>query len=176
MSFNSINSFLDKAVSVANAAASAAGKKTEEVVETSKLKLRQASLNSEISCCYEQLGKMVYEANRFDVPNEENQTDMMAQIDALLNDLSDLQAKKEEISKVKKCPNCGASCPTDSHFCSRCGMMITPRSEDEEYTEEAADDDFMDTVEDAVEDAVDAAADKIKDTAEEVKEKVENDD
>ena len=38
--------------------------------------------------------------------------------------LAQLQAKREEIRKVRKCPNCGASCATDAHFCSRCGMVL----------------------------------------------------
>ena len=32
--------------------------------------------------------------------------------------------EREELKKVKKCPNCGASCSVDSHFCSRCGMVL----------------------------------------------------
>ena len=42
----------------------------------------------------------------------------------LLEQLAQLQAKREEIRKVRKCPNCGASCATDAHFCSRCGMVL----------------------------------------------------
>ena len=47
-----------------------------------------------------------------------------ATADELLEQLAQLQAKREEIRKVRKCPNCGASCATDAHFCSRCGMVL----------------------------------------------------
>ena len=31
---------------------------------------------------------------------------------------------KLEAPAIVKCPNCGASCATDAHFCSRCGMVL----------------------------------------------------
>ena len=186
MSFNSINSLLDKAVSVANAAATAAGKKTEEVVEASTLKLQQASLNSEISCCYEQLGKMVYAQKVFNECNEQHQNDMVAQISGLLEDLNSLSAKREEILKTKKCPNCGASCSTDSHFCSRCGMTLIPKTEEEaeepEYVEaevvcnkaEETVEEAAETVEEKAEDVAEAVEDAVEEAAEKVKEKLDD--
>ena len=30
---------------------------------------------------------------------------------------------------MKKCPNCGAACSVDSHFCSRCGMVLHEQSD-----------------------------------------------
>ena len=84
MSINSFNSLLDKAISVANVA----GKKTEEMVEASKLKIQEVSVNADLANCYEKIGS------------------------------------REEIRKVRKCPNCGASYATDAHFCSRCGMVL----------------------------------------------------
>ena len=47
MSLNSLNSLLDKAMSVANVA----GKKTEEMVVVSKLKLQDVSLNADLQNC-----------------------------------------------------------------------------------------------------------------------------
>ena len=31
---------------------------------------------------------------------------------------------KMDAPELVKCPNCGASCSVDSHFCSRCGMVL----------------------------------------------------
>lgn len=47
MSINSFNSLLDKAISVANVA----GKKTEEMVEASKLKIQEVSVNADLANC-----------------------------------------------------------------------------------------------------------------------------
>lgn len=120
MSINSFNSLLDKAISVANVA----GKKTEEMVEASKLKIQEVSVNADLANCYEKIGSLVYSARKLGTDNELEISELVEQADALLEQLAQLQAKREEIRKVKKCPNCGASCATDAHFCSRCGMVL----------------------------------------------------
>ncbi len=120
MSINSFNSLLDKAISVANVA----GKKTEEMVEASKLKIQEVSVNADLANCYEKIGSLVYSSKKFGADNEQEIAQLIAQADELLEQLAQLQAKREEIRKVRKCPNCGASCATDAHFCSRCGMVL----------------------------------------------------
>ncbi len=120
MDFNSLNSLFDKAVSVANAA----GKKTEEMVETSKLKFQEVSINSDLEACYEKIGSLVYRCKKSGADHEEEIGLLVEQADQLLAQLAELQSKREEIRRVKKCPNCGASCAVDSHFCSRCGMVL----------------------------------------------------
>ena len=132
MSINSFNSLLDKAISVANVA----GKKTEEMVEASKLKIQEVSVNADLANCYEKIGSLVYSSKKFGADNEQEIAQLIAQADELLEQLAQLQAKREEIRKVRKCPNCGASCATDAHFCSRCGMVL------HEETSELKDTDF----------------------------------
>ena len=121
MSFNSFSSLLDKAISVANVA----GKKTEEVVETSKLKLQEVALNADLEDCYEKIGSLVFRSRTAGVDNEEQIAELIAQAQELVSQLTELKLKRAEIKKVKKCPNCGASCEIDSHFCSRCGMVLS---------------------------------------------------
>lgn len=125
MSINSFNSLLDKAISVANVA----GKKTEEMVEASKLKIQEVSVNADLANCYEKIGSLVYSSKKFGADNEQEIAQLIAQADELLEQLAQLQAKREEIRKVRKCPNCGASCATDAHFCSRCGMVLHEQSD-----------------------------------------------
>ena len=110
MSINSFNSLLDKAISVANVA----GKKTEEMVEASKLKIQEVSVNADLANCYEKIGSLVYSSKKFGADNEQEIAQLIAQADELL----------EQLAQVRKCPNCGASCATDAHFCSRCGMVL----------------------------------------------------
>ena len=112
----SLNSLLDKAISVANVA----GKKTEEMVEASKLKLQEVSVNADLQDCYEKIGSLVYRSKKSGEDNEQAIDQLVEQADVLLEQLAQLQSKREEIKKMKKCPNCGASCSVDSHFCSRC--------------------------------------------------------
>ena len=119
----SLNSLLDKAISVANVA----GKKTEEMVEASKLKLQEVSVNADLQDCYEKIGSLVYRSKKSGEDNEQSIEQLVEQADVLLEQLAQLQSKREEIKK--KCPNCGAACSVDSHFCSRCGMVLHEQSD-----------------------------------------------
>ena len=121
----SLNSLLDKAISVANVA----GKKTEEMVEASKLKLQEVSVNADLQDCYEKIGSLVYRSKKSGEDNAQAIDQLVEQADVLLEQLAQLQSKREEIKKMKKCPNCGASCSVDSHFCSRCGMVLHEQSD-----------------------------------------------
>ena len=116
-----INEFVDKAKNIANMF----GKKTGEVVESSKLRLQIISLNSEISTAYEELGSIVYHAAKKNASCGEAVEEKMDQIDELLEKLRKMEGKVAEIKKVRKCQNCGAVCPADAHFCSRCGMILS---------------------------------------------------
>ena len=101
----SLNSLLDKAISVANVA----GKKTEEMVEASKLKLQEVSVNADLQDCYEKIGSLVYRSKKSGEDNEQAIEQLVEQADVLLEQLAQLQSKREEIKKMKKCPNCGAA-------------------------------------------------------------------
>ena len=134
MSMYSLNSLLDKAISVANVA----GKKTEEVVESSKLKLQEVSIDAQIADCYEQIGSLVYRSRKAGVDNEEEITRLMQEVDQLLEELSQVQCKRAELRKARKCPNCGASCDLDSAYCSRCGMLLQAQDAPAQQPEEQA--------------------------------------
>lgn len=117
---NNWNFFLDKAKQVANAA----GKKTEEVVESGKLQLQILNLNSNIQSAYEKIGSLVYHTQKSGLDSSAEIQDAIAQVDQLFLQLEELEAKVAQIRKTKKCPNCGASCDADSRFCSRCGAIV----------------------------------------------------
>lgn len=117
---NDFNAILGKMKNWANAA----GKKTEEVVEASKLKLQIVSLNGDISKAYEELGALVYHAAKNNETVGEEMDAVMDKIDDLLEKLAELEGKVTEIKKERTCANCGASCPADAHFCSRCGVIL----------------------------------------------------
>lgn len=117
---NDFNAILGKVKNWANAA----GKKTEEVVEASKLKLQIVSLNGDLSKAYEELGNMVYHAAKNNETVGEEMDAVMDKIDELHEKLAELESKVGEIKKVRTCGNCGADCPADAHFCSRCGVIL----------------------------------------------------
>lgn len=121
---SNLNSFLDNALETAKVVANAAGKKTEEVVETSKLRLQAMSISNELKQVYEKIGTMVYYAQKDNMDVQAAVQAQIAKVDQLLDQLRDTELRAAELKKIKKCSNCGASCPSDSHFCSRCGMVV----------------------------------------------------
>ena len=104
--------------------ANAAGKKAEEVAETSKLKMQILSVNGEISKAYEALGKLVYEAAKNNDSVGEEMEAAMDKIDELQEKLAALEGNVSALKKEKTCGNCGASCALDAQFCSRCGAIL----------------------------------------------------
>ena len=117
---NDFNAILGKVKNWANAA----GKKAEEVAETSKLKMQILSVNGEISKAYEALGKLVYEAAKNNDSVGEEMEAAMDKIDELKDKLAELEGNVSVLKKEKTCGNCGASCALDAQFCSRCGAIL----------------------------------------------------
>ena len=104
---------LPKAKTVANAA----GKKTGELVEVSKLKLEAVQINSDIQKAYERLGSVVYEQEKTGADNNDLIALCVSEIDGLLVELSDLNAKINEAKNTVKCMSCGAENPEGSLYC-----------------------------------------------------------
>ena len=73
-------------VSNAKQAANVVGKKTGELVDTSKLKLQAVDLNSDIKRNYEALGRAVYESRKQGIDSTEEIDDI------LINNYEDLAA------------------------------------------------------------------------------------
>ena len=49
----------------------------------------------------------------------------VAEIEAKLKELDEINQKINEMKKVVKCPDCGAESPVGSLFCSRCGASLS---------------------------------------------------
>ena len=82
-----------KAKTVANAA----GKKTGELVEVSKLKLEAVQINSDIQKAYERLGSVVYEQEKTGADNNDLIALCVSEIDGLLR-------KRQVICDVSRSP------------------------------------------------------------------------
>ena len=127
---------LQKAKETAKTAVDLAGKKTEKVVEYSKLKIEQTKLNGELARLYEELGQATYRAMKCEEECAETMDILCDEIELILNDLEDLEQLISEKKNQKVCPDCGAKVSKDSKFCSKCGA---PVEEEEEEAEEPED-------------------------------------
>lgn len=121
----SLNSLLDKAISVANVA----GKRQRKWWKLPSSNCRRFRSTLICRIAMRRLVLWYIGAKRAAKTTRRQSTSWSSQADVLLEQLAQLQSKREEIKKMKKCPNCGASCSVDSHFCSRCGMVLHEQSD-----------------------------------------------
>lgn len=128
--------FLDDFISTTKNVAATAGKKTDEAVQYSKLKIKAAQLNSDIKNKFEKLGALIYQMAKADEKNDEAFDAIMAEIDACYEELESIEAKLDELKNEVACPGCGAKTKNDNSYCPKCGTKLPERPVTEEESEE----------------------------------------
>ncbi len=123
----------------AKQAASAAGKKTEELVEISKLKLSAMQVNTDIKALYEKLGSAVYSMQKAHYENPELVASLVEEIDDKRGDLKKIRDKIAVLQKAKECPCCQTKNPKEAYYCQKCGSKL-PVQEDGTEAETQSDD------------------------------------
>lgn len=139
--------FLDDLVSTTKNVTATAGKKTNEAVKLSKLKIRKSQVNGEIKGKKERLGDMVYRMAKSNEKDNEAFDAAIAEIDALYEQLADVNKQLDELSGNVACTNCGEKTKNVNSYCPKCGtkLPVVQASAVEaevkvEDTEEASDD------------------------------------
>jgi len=104
--------------------ADAAGKKTEELVSLTKLKMEMAETSRTIELKMEKIGRIVYESH---VSGD----DCSATLEALFADVAELEEKADdladkiaELRRAKVCVSCGRHNRNDAAFCQNCGEKL----------------------------------------------------
>ena len=122
-------SSIDDLLLKAKNAASAAGKKTGELLEVSKLKMRAAELRSDLNDVYLRLGKLAYrEGIDCKQPGALAKV-LFAEIEELDKRLTEVLDQIAQIKKTLKCPNCGTQNDAQAFYCSRCGCSLNREKE-----------------------------------------------
>lgn len=111
-------------------AANTVSKKTNNIVDYSKLKFTASGLANEIKKKFQTLGEEVYACSK--IGSDDSQT-----IELLIQEIDDLkaqlQATNELISVAKNkivCPVCKAELEKESLFCNKCGSKIEADASD----------------------------------------------
>lgn len=121
---------LDDLLIKAKDLANAAGNKAQEMAELTKLRLQAAQLRSDLDANYLKMGEIVYELKKANTENEDLIAMCIAEIDAQHKELEELNQKIDDLKNEAKCPECMASNPKESLYCSRCGAaLIRPQAE-----------------------------------------------
>lgn len=116
--------FLDEFLFMAKSAADAAGKKTGEVVEASKLKYQVKQTEWDLEKVYAKLGAIVYESKRSDEDFSESISLALGEIDELKLKLGNIEDTLKTYRKTKKCVKCDQDNDSDSAYCARCGSPL----------------------------------------------------
>jgi len=131
-------SFLDDVISTGKNVVSAAGKKTDEAVRFSKLKIKESQLNGDIKNKFEKLGALIYEMAKSDEKNNEQFDKLIAELDGCYEELADIDKQYDELRNEVTCPGCGAKCKDDNAYCSKCGTKLPEKPAAEETAKETA--------------------------------------
>lgn len=129
-------SFIDDVISTGKNAVSAAGKKTDEVVRFSKLKMKESSLNSDIKIKYEKLGELIYQMAKSGEKDNEEFDKYISELDECYAGLADIAAQLDELRCEVTCPKCGAKTKNDNAFCPKCGAKLPEKAVEAEAVSE----------------------------------------
>lgn len=131
--------FLDNVINTGKNVVSSAGKKTDEAVRFSKLKVRETQINGDIRTRYEKLGELIYQMAKAGEKDDAAFNEQIAGIDACYNELADIAKQFDEIKNLVTCPKCGSKCKDDMSYCPKCGAKLPEKPVEEEKPADSTD-------------------------------------
>lgn len=117
-------SFLDEVFSTTKNVAEKAGKKTDEAVKLSKLKIKKAQINGDIKTKYEKLGAMIYQMAKADEKDNDSFDAAIAEIDEAFDELNKIEKQIDDLNNVVACEKCGAKTDKNNNYCPKCGAKL----------------------------------------------------
>ena len=91
--------------------------KTKEISGVAAIKAQISSQEANLGKLYRDLGKAYYEANKIDAAFAEK----IAEINAVVNKIAELDEKLGNIQGTVRCEKCGEAISKASLFCPKCG-------------------------------------------------------
>ena len=128
-------SFFEDVINTTKSAAATAGKKTDEAVRFTKLKIKESQTTGDIKAHFEKLGQMAYEMQKSENPDSNLFDAEVEEIDKLYEKLSEINLLLDDLRQEVTCTECGAKTKSDKSFCPKCGAKLPEKSvpkEDEE--------------------------------------------
>ena len=133
-----MSNVLDDLINSAKNLVDIAGKKTDNVVEVSKLKYQCVQMSAELKSLYEKLGNAVYTMVKSDFSNKELMDSLIEEIDSLKERIDQVNQEIAKRKNIRVCPACGSRNEKDACYCNKCGNKLDASApqEDEEPVEE----------------------------------------
>ena len=121
-------SFFDDVINTTKNAAQTAGKKTDEAVRFTKLKIKESQTSSDIKAHFEKLGQMAYEMKKAENPDAALFDAEIEEIDKLYEKLSEINLLLDDLRQEVTCTACGAKTKSDNAYCPKCGALPPRKS------------------------------------------------
>lgn len=113
----------------AKTAANVVGKKAESLVDTSKLKIAEANLSSEISSKFKQLGSVVYSNAAVGTITDDTTAALIEELQQLHQELDAIRSLLAGIKNQTTCENCGKTISKSDLYCNVCGSRVNADGE-----------------------------------------------
>lgn len=96
-------------------------KKSNELVELTKLRAQAADAEREVDGILRKIGLALYDAYKTGGESYDSIEDSCEELDTAYAHLAELQEKIGALKNVKRCPACQKEMDKDAAFCSVCG-------------------------------------------------------
>ena len=104
--------------------ARAAGKRAGQMVDVAKLNVQLFDLNGEYNDLLRQLGKVMYDTHRGEVPENDKVGQLLTQADEKAARIAELKNRIADLKQAASCPACGEPCGRGDKFCRHCGAQL----------------------------------------------------
>lgn len=102
--------------------ARSAAKKSNEIVEATKLKMAITGYEADIARLMRDIGEIVYEGYKDeDASASEELPDICKEIEEKYDEIDKARAKLRKLKNLKQCEYCLEESDPEAAFCSRCG-------------------------------------------------------
>ncbi|MGN0171711.1 MAG: zinc ribbon domain-containing protein [Acutalibacteraceae bacterium] len=115
---------IDELLGKAREVADAAGKKTTELLDKTKIRMEISSLEKQLAATYEGIGRLVYDAETSGEDISELKKDAYESVAQQQARIEELQNKLYDYSHAVRCKSCGAINEEDALFCKKCGEKL----------------------------------------------------
>lgn len=104
--------------------ARAAGKRAGQMVDVAKLNVQLFDLNGEYNDTLRQLGQVMYDTHRGEVPEHDKVGQLLTQADEAAAKITELKSRISDLKQARACSACGAPCGRGDKFCRQCGSAL----------------------------------------------------
>jgi len=104
--------------------AKTAAKKSNEIVETTKIKFAISDAEAKIAQTMKEMGEMIYDAYKNGEEPEDEYLEKCSAIDDVFENINDLKERLCEVKDIKVCSECNKETDNEAAYCSACGKKF----------------------------------------------------